>query len=534
MSSIFLSHSHRDKAFARTLSEQLQAHGIRTWLDEAEMQVGDSLLSKISTAIQEFAYLGVILSPQSVESPWVHLEVRTALTEELQHRRVKVLPLLYQKCDIPPFLLDKIYADFTEDFESGFRRVLSRLTADLHLDEHRRKRARASVLVDFQDWISFGKRDEDLLSPEKLTTALKFLGINGLSTDLLEYLVRSTALAVTEPPLSDLEPLTSALARLSESDMERVTTCLLAEGSSRMRLAAARLLSNMDLRVRVPSHVLFARLGTESDVSIRRALYRCAYRQGWALPEDLAVRLLGDEADWLSRSYVLRSLPGRHRALLFSDGSDFASQLGALAITAGFEVVTVPPFLFGERDAFEEHVLDAYHLVILVRGEHFAKGGMNKMYEWLCRFIMKGGTLLATSWVGWETAGEEFAAVLPFEHLHNTYYEDALITCVSPPLDPGTRWIERAFSLRTSFEHMRARPGTTVLLETDRGIPILGYQTFGAGQSHYLNACQHSCLRAAESPLSQNSKFTACLQRLFLQFVPCPADGSRREDGAGG
>jgi len=40
MLSVFLSHSHSDEAFTRRLSEALQAHGIHTWLDEAEIRVG--------------------------------------------------------------------------------------------------------------------------------------------------------------------------------------------------------------------------------------------------------------------------------------------------------------------------------------------------------------------------------------------------------------------------------------------------------------------------------------------------------------
>jgi hypothetical protein len=94
MSSIFLSHSHKDKPFARKIAQQLSAHGMRVWLDEAELLVGDSLITKIEIAIKDCSYLGVILSPNSVNSDWVRKEVSIALTEEIQGKRVKVLPLL--------------------------------------------------------------------------------------------------------------------------------------------------------------------------------------------------------------------------------------------------------------------------------------------------------------------------------------------------------------------------------------------------------------------------------------------------------
>ena len=44
--SIFLSHNYRDKPFVRTLAQDLSAMGVRVWLDEAELKVGDSLITR--------------------------------------------------------------------------------------------------------------------------------------------------------------------------------------------------------------------------------------------------------------------------------------------------------------------------------------------------------------------------------------------------------------------------------------------------------------------------------------------------------
>jgi len=114
-SSIFLSHNSADKPFARRLAIDLDAQGIRYWLDEAEIKVGESLIEKIREGIDSAAYVAVILSPDSVNSPWVQREVDVAMNQEIQGRRVKVLPLMYRKCDLPGFLLGKKYADFTDE-----------------------------------------------------------------------------------------------------------------------------------------------------------------------------------------------------------------------------------------------------------------------------------------------------------------------------------------------------------------------------------------------------------------------------------
>jgi hypothetical protein len=127
--SVFLSHTARDKPFARQLAHDLRSSGATVWLDEAELLLGDSLIEKIGSAISAVDYLAVILSPASVASAWVQKEVQLSMTQEVHGRRVKVLPLLYEKCDVPPFLQDKLYADLTEPrlYGVGLAMLLSRL-----------------------------------------------------------------------------------------------------------------------------------------------------------------------------------------------------------------------------------------------------------------------------------------------------------------------------------------------------------------------------------------------------------------------
>lgn len=115
MSSIFMSHSSSDKPFVRKLADDLRKNGHYVWVDEAEIKVGDSLIEKIEEGIENTEYLGVVLSKNSVQSEWVKREVRIALTQEIHGKRVKVLPILIEKVDIPLFLCDKKYADFISD-----------------------------------------------------------------------------------------------------------------------------------------------------------------------------------------------------------------------------------------------------------------------------------------------------------------------------------------------------------------------------------------------------------------------------------
>lgn len=105
------------------------------------MRVGDSLITKIESALESFEYLGVILTPNSVKSDWVKREVEIALNREIRSKRVKVLPLLFEDCSMPGFLLGKIYADFTRGkYSAGLTELLRALrpskvpSATAHLD----------------------------------------------------------------------------------------------------------------------------------------------------------------------------------------------------------------------------------------------------------------------------------------------------------------------------------------------------------------------------------------------------------------
>jgi hypothetical protein len=129
MPSIFLSHNTKDKFFVRELADRLSRMGVRVWIDEAEIKVGDSLTEKVGKAIEETDFVGVVLSRNSISSQWVQKELQIALQEEFKKKKVVVLPLLLEPVDIPPFLRDKLYADFTtpEKFKQSFPKLLEAL-----------------------------------------------------------------------------------------------------------------------------------------------------------------------------------------------------------------------------------------------------------------------------------------------------------------------------------------------------------------------------------------------------------------------
>lgn len=127
---IFLSHTGSDKPFVRRLRDDLLGHGVpRAWVDEAEIEIGDSLIEKIDEGMKVCRFIGVVLSAKSIEAPWVKKELDIAMNREIAGGEVVVLPLLYEKCDLPEFLKGKLYADFTDPntYEEVLAKLLRRL-----------------------------------------------------------------------------------------------------------------------------------------------------------------------------------------------------------------------------------------------------------------------------------------------------------------------------------------------------------------------------------------------------------------------
>ncbi len=517
MSSIFLSHSHKDKPFARRLSEKLQSHGIRTWIDEAEMQVGDSLIAKIESAIKEFTYLGVILSPNSVSSEWVRKEVGIALTEEIQGRRVKVLPLLHTKCEIPAFLADKIYADFTEDFDEGFEKLLARLQSDLHEQRHKQKRAWEIFQTAYQDWVSFGKQDSHLLDRDKTTLILEYLTEPTPSLDLLEYILCSVSRLIAHElhgEVYDFGKLREWVRSVKSGDAMAMFGHLFGHPEPRVRQGAMLLVEHLEETRALVTMAEF--LTKESDSEVRRTGVRCISHVQKHLPSDLARYLVENDEDWVVQSYALHSLAGYRNCLLISDGSEFATELGELAQHAGFKLISVPPTALLTTIDDLDTIVSIYELLILVRGEHFTQYGNEDFYSTLRSYVASGGRLFATAWAGWETKYQyEFARILPFKHIQDSYMENIPISCQPTEKELSKQLFANRISYHSSIELLQNREGSTLLFETDKGIPIFGYRPFGRGICYYLNTCQHACLGSMQSPLSSSSELRHSLQQVF-------------------
>jgi hypothetical protein len=82
-----------------------------------------SLIKKIREGIDNVDYFAVVLSPNSVDAPWVVNELDVAMNHQINGKSIKVLPIMLKECELPGFLVGKLYADFKneEKYEDSFK-----------------------------------------------------------------------------------------------------------------------------------------------------------------------------------------------------------------------------------------------------------------------------------------------------------------------------------------------------------------------------------------------------------------------------
>jgi len=126
---VFLCHSSEDKPFVRQVRNDLANAGHSVWIDEFEIQVGESITAKIAEATESADALVLFLSDASSKSEWVKREWGSTLARMLSGQTTRILPALIEDCPRPSLLADIKYADFRESYHSGLEELLAGLAS---------------------------------------------------------------------------------------------------------------------------------------------------------------------------------------------------------------------------------------------------------------------------------------------------------------------------------------------------------------------------------------------------------------------
>ncbi|HZS10017.1 MAG TPA: toll/interleukin-1 receptor domain-containing protein [Blastocatellia bacterium] len=92
---IFISHASRDDEFVKALRLALAGQGLTVWVDSRDLRGGNKLGREINEAIEQARQVIVVLSPNTINSPWVRKEISKALKVEKKRQDdgYRVIPL---------------------------------------------------------------------------------------------------------------------------------------------------------------------------------------------------------------------------------------------------------------------------------------------------------------------------------------------------------------------------------------------------------------------------------------------------------
>lgn len=168
---IFISHSSRDKAAAVHLAKTLNFCALDVWLDDWELEVGQSLTEEIAKAMKDSRYIAILITENYNQTVWTKTEYKKALSREQKENRTVMLPLIVGGSQIPDFLEDKIYIDLRKEFFSGITNLvgmihrLSKFRISQALSERQPQSVndvwRLLQSIGFEPYVVLGKDDFD-------------------------------------------------------------------------------------------------------------------------------------------------------------------------------------------------------------------------------------------------------------------------------------------------------------------------------------------------------------------------------------
>jgi len=111
---VFISYAHKEKAFAKKLSSELEGQGMKVWWDIKGLVGGQDWQKEIERGIKQCDFFLVALTPDAVASEWVGNEITYA-----SNAQKTIIPLHLKKYDIPIGLIKKQYIDFEKQTQKA-------------------------------------------------------------------------------------------------------------------------------------------------------------------------------------------------------------------------------------------------------------------------------------------------------------------------------------------------------------------------------------------------------------------------------
>lgn len=113
--SVFISYSHSNRKFVYKLANDLRRWGVSVWMDDRLKPADISWRKQLAVAIKEQLGFIFVVTPKGVASEYCLWELETALKFEK-----RIIPIMYQKAEMPQKIAIQQYINFERRYKNGF------------------------------------------------------------------------------------------------------------------------------------------------------------------------------------------------------------------------------------------------------------------------------------------------------------------------------------------------------------------------------------------------------------------------------
>jgi len=135
----YRSGSEERQKFVEAIAHRLGREGFMPWYDKWEIKAGDSIVRELNAGLENVAAIILVLTRDYPGERWARDEFETAITKRTQ-QGIRVIPVIYEQCDIPELLRPLRYADCSDhdeaQIERQFREVIDALN-EIELNPYR-------------------------------------------------------------------------------------------------------------------------------------------------------------------------------------------------------------------------------------------------------------------------------------------------------------------------------------------------------------------------------------------------------------
>ena len=122
---VFVSYSRKDEAVVLELAQRLRSDGVRVWLDQWEIQFGDSIPSRIEYGLEHSRLLLLCISGNAFGTDWVTLESQTFRFRDPLNKERRMIPVRLGDAEIQGSLAQFKWLDWRGRTEQAYQQLRS-------------------------------------------------------------------------------------------------------------------------------------------------------------------------------------------------------------------------------------------------------------------------------------------------------------------------------------------------------------------------------------------------------------------------